>query len=142
MKTIVYGLLLLFGITSNVEAYIKIPIPIPWGTTQKIHKIQSVKVPDVKDAYLGYVTKKTHVLYIFGLYIETQGYAIGSGEESANQGELIDQAVFNRLQALELIPKNLPSKPSLSFYDILAGFSFWWIIGFAIGWKIIFRNKT
>ena len=124
------------------EAKIKIPIPIPWGTSQKMHKLQSIKAPNVKDAYFGYATKKIHVLWILGLYIENQGYAVGSGEESDNQGELINQSDFNRLQVLGLIPKNLPSEPSLTFFDILEGFSLWWIVGLGICLRLIFGKKT
>lgn len=133
MKALIVVLILLFGTSSNVEAKVKIPIPIPWGTTQKMHKIQSLEIPGVKDAYFGYVTEKTYFLYVFGLYIDTKGYAIGSGQEGDNHGEFIDQSVVNNLQTLEIIPKNLPSEPSLSFFDILSGFSFWWILGLGIG---------
>lgn len=133
MKALIMVLILFLGMSVSVEAKVKIPIPIPWGTTQKIHKIQPIDIPGMEDAYFGYVTEKTHFLYIFGLNMETKGYAIGAGQESDNKGELIEQAVVNNLQTMEIIPKYLPTEPELSVFDILSGFSFWWILGLGIG---------
>ncbi|MGB4069787.1 MAG: hypothetical protein WBK08_17295 [Nitrospira sp.] len=131
MKALVIVLILLFGISSNVEA--KVKIPIPWGTIEELHKIQSVEIPGLEDAYFGYGTQKTHFLYVFGLYIETKGYAIGVGQESDNQGEYIDQSAVDNLRTLKVIPEGLSSEPSLSAFDILSGFSFWWILGVGTG---------
>lgn len=126
------------------EARIKIPVPAPWGTSQEVHHIQPITLPnpDIKDAYLGYVTEKTHILWIFGLYMDNQGYAIGSGKESDNRGELISQSDFKELQNLGIISKDLPSELSLSFFDILEGFSLWWIIGLGVCLRLGFRRKT
>lgn len=99
------------------------------GTIEELHKIQSVEIPGLEDAYFGYSTIKHHFLYVFGLYIETKGYVIGVGPESDQRGEYIDQSAVDNLRTLKVIPEGLSSEPSLSAYDILSGFSFWWILG-------------
>jgi len=132
---------LILGLFSQAEARIK--IPIPWGTDQEIHKIQPLIIPDAEDdsPYLGYVTETTYVLWIFGLSIENQGYAIGEGLESENRGSLLNAELLSQFQTEGIIPNTIPSSPSLSFLDILKGYSFWWTLLLLVGLGVWIGRK-
>ena len=65
------------------------------------------------------------MLWEFVLHIENQGYAIETGEEGANRGELFDDEDMRVFQGNWIISHSLPLEPSLSFIDIAKGNSFW-----------------
>ena len=134
--------ILVCGLFSQAEA--KIKIPIPWGTDQEIHKIQPLNIPGMEDAspYLGYVTETTRILWIFGLSIENQGYALGEGAESENRGKPLSEASIGLLQEEGIVSSSLPLHPSFSFVDLVKGYSFWWTLMLLVGLGVWVSKKN
>lgn len=130
---------IVFLFTLNTPAYAGgIPIPVSISTEEELHLIMEIKFPDGDTRYLGYKTTGTYLYSTFGMWISNDGYIVMS-EPDSSKYKTLSSTDLDLMKSVELLPKNLPDKPSMSLLVILKGFSmlliFLSLIAIALFWN-------
>ena len=130
---ILFLILFLIGI-SNADSHAKgipLPIPVMFGTSENIARLQDVDVlgPNGEALFLGYKTTKR--FFGAGLYVTDDGYVLGLRSDAMRYLALTPLQI-RELQQRRQLPTPLPSY-RLGIFDLLIGYSLWLILAVVAG---------
>jgi uncharacterized tellurite resistance protein B-like protein len=128
----IFKIVLLFVLvifTSPAFAKVGIPIPVPYSKKEELHRIPAieVKVPGEEGMDLGYKTTGMYLFGVIGIGIMNDGYVL-IPKYSDNSYSKINKEEIKLFKELEMLPKDLPRSPSMSFGVVLKGFLMWFIL--------------